>query len=114
VLPSCGETGEPAERRARTGCDVASVRDVLTASDEPTVVVAHSYGGIVTAEAATGVDCVRQLLFVSTTCRVGRASLIRRSTPSVSRLRPTAARSPSEWSLVETPRRLRPDITTGH
>ena len=28
----------------------------LTASDEPTVVVAHSYGGIVTAEAAAGVD----------------------------------------------------------
>ena len=36
--------------------DVAAVRQVLTASDEPTVVVAHSYGGIVTAEAAAGVD----------------------------------------------------------
>jgi pimeloyl-ACP methyl ester carboxylesterase len=33
--------------------DVAEVRQVLAASDEPTVVVAHSYGGIVTAEAAT-------------------------------------------------------------
>ena len=39
--------------------------DVLTASDEPTVVVAHSYGGIVTAEAAAGVDAVRHLLLVS-------------------------------------------------
>jgi pimeloyl-ACP methyl ester carboxylesterase len=45
--------------------DVAAVRQVLTASDEPTVVVAHSYGGIVTAEAATGVDTVRHLLLVS-------------------------------------------------
>jgi pimeloyl-ACP methyl ester carboxylesterase len=38
---------------------------VLTASDEPTVVVAHSYGGIVTAEAAAGVGAVRHLLLVS-------------------------------------------------
>jgi pimeloyl-ACP methyl ester carboxylesterase len=37
----------------------------LAASDEPTVVVAHSYGGIVTAEAAAGVDAVRHLLLVS-------------------------------------------------
>ncbi len=32
---------------------------------EPTVVVAHSYGGIVTAEAAAGVSSVRHLLLVS-------------------------------------------------
>lgn len=38
---------------------------MLTASDEPTVVVAHSYGGIVTAEAAAGVEAVRHLLLVS-------------------------------------------------
>jgi hypothetical protein len=31
-------------------------------SDEPTVVVADSYGGIVTAEAAAGVRSVRHLL----------------------------------------------------
>jgi pimeloyl-ACP methyl ester carboxylesterase len=37
----------------------------LTASDEPTVLVAHSCGGIVTAEAAAGVDAVRHLLLVS-------------------------------------------------
>jgi pimeloyl-ACP methyl ester carboxylesterase len=66
ALPSCGETGEP------TGAggpglaeDVGAVREVLTANDEPTVVVAHSYGGIVTAEAAAGIGTVRHLLLVS-------------------------------------------------
>ncbi|WP_042405963.1 alpha/beta hydrolase [Streptacidiphilus carbonis] len=66
ALPSCGETGGP------TGAhgpglteDVAAVREVLMASDEPTVVVAHSYGGIVTAEAVAGVAAVRHLLLVS-------------------------------------------------
>jgi pimeloyl-ACP methyl ester carboxylesterase len=66
ALPSCGETGEP------TGAggpglpeDVAAVRQVLNASDEPTVVVAHSYGGIVTAEAAADLNSVRHLLLVS-------------------------------------------------
>ncbi len=66
ALPSCGETDAPV---GATGPglaeDVAAVRHVLTASDEPTVVVAHSYGGIVTAEAAAGVDAVHHLLFVS-------------------------------------------------
>src|SRR3954468_13582884 len=66
ALPSCGETGEPTDAEGPgLAEDVASVRRVLTASDEPTVVVAHSYGGIVTAEAAAGVDAVRHLLFVS-------------------------------------------------
>ncbi len=66
VLPSCGETGEPTGAQGPgLAEDVASVRRVLTASDEPTIVVAHSYGGIVTAEAATGVDAVRHLLLVS-------------------------------------------------
>src|ERR1700761_4490065 len=62
LLPSCGETGAQGAGLAE---DVASVREVLTASDEPAVVVAHSYGGIVTAEAAAGVDAVRHLLLVS-------------------------------------------------
>ncbi|MFF8285819.1 alpha/beta fold hydrolase [Streptomyces albus] len=66
ALPSCGETGLP----AGTGGpglpeDVAAVRQVLLDSDEPTVVVAHSYGGIVTAEAAAGVGSVRHLVLVS-------------------------------------------------
>jgi pimeloyl-ACP methyl ester carboxylesterase len=66
ALPSCGEAGRP----AGTGGpglpeDVAAVRQVLQDGDEPTVVVAHSYGGIVTAEAAAGVRSVRHLLLVS-------------------------------------------------
>ena len=66
VLPSCGETGKRMDAQGPgLAEDVASVRDVLIASDEPTVVVAHSYGGIVTAEAAAGVDAVRHLLLVS-------------------------------------------------
>src|SRR6476620_2060387 len=66
ALPSCGETGAPADA-AGPGLadDVAAVRHVLTASDEPTVVVAHSYGGIVAAEAAAGVEAVRHLLLIS-------------------------------------------------
>src|SRR4029077_17841502 len=63
---SCGETGEPTGTQGPgLSEDVAAVRGVLTASDEPTVVVAHSYGGIVAAEAATGVEAVRHLLLVS-------------------------------------------------
>jgi pimeloyl-ACP methyl ester carboxylesterase len=65
-LPSCGETGEPVDA-AGPGLpeDVAAVRRVLMAGGEPTVVVAHSYGGIVTAAAAAGVGAVRHLLLVS-------------------------------------------------
>jgi len=62
LLPSCGETGELLGGLSE---DVAAVRTVLTASDEPTVLVGHSYGGIVIAEAAAGVESVRHLLFVS-------------------------------------------------
>jgi len=66
ALPSAGETG----LAAGTGGpglaeDVAAVRQVLRDSDEPTVVVAHSYGGIVTAEAAVKVESVRHLLLIS-------------------------------------------------
>jgi pimeloyl-ACP methyl ester carboxylesterase len=65
-LPSCGETGKsPAAQGPGLVEDVAAVREVLSASDESTVLVAHSYGGIVTAEAAAGVDAVRHLLLVS-------------------------------------------------
>jgi pimeloyl-ACP methyl ester carboxylesterase len=66
ALPSCGETGKtPDAQGPGLAEDVAAVREVLTAGDEPTVVVAHSYGGIVTAEAAAGVAAVRHLLLVS-------------------------------------------------
>lgn len=66
ALPSCGETG------AAVGADgpglaedVAAVRAVLEEGDEPAVVVAHSYGGIVTAEAAAGLTSVHHLLLVA-------------------------------------------------
>lgn len=66
ALPSCGETGAtPDGEGPGLADDVAAVREALTASDEPTVVVAHSYGGVVTAEAAAGVAGVRHLLLVS-------------------------------------------------
>lgn len=66
ALPSCGETDAPVSAAGPgLGEDVAAVRAALTASDEPTVVVAHSYGGIVAAEAAAGVDAVRHLVLVS-------------------------------------------------
>jgi pimeloyl-ACP methyl ester carboxylesterase len=66
AMPSCGETGErPNAQGPGLGEDVAALRHILTASDEPTVVVAHSYGGIVTAEAAASIEAVRHLLLVS-------------------------------------------------
>ncbi len=65
-LPSCGEAGTPGGTDGPgLAEDVAAVRRVLQDGDEPTVVVAHSYGGIVTAEAAAGVAGVRHLLLVS-------------------------------------------------
>ncbi|MDQ6751169.1 MAG: alpha/beta hydrolase [Actinomycetota bacterium] len=65
-LPSCGETGVPAGLEgAGLPEDVAAVRELLKDGDEATVVVAHSYGGIVTAEAAAGIGSVRHLLLIS-------------------------------------------------
>ncbi|WP_217168939.1 alpha/beta fold hydrolase [Streptomyces sp. AC512_CC834] len=66
ALPSCGEGGLPGgEGGPGLAEDVAAVRQVLRADDEPTVVVGHSYGGIVTAEAAAGIESVRHLLLIS-------------------------------------------------
>ncbi|MBS1890564.1 MAG: alpha/beta hydrolase [Actinobacteria bacterium] len=66
ALPSCGETGAvPDAAGPGLAEDVAAVREVLGAGEEPTVVVAHSYGGIVVAEAAAGVPTVSHLLLVS-------------------------------------------------
>lgn len=66
ALPSCGEAGVPGGAGGPgLADDVAAVRQVLQHGDEPTIVVAHSYGGIVTAEAAAGVASVRHLLLVS-------------------------------------------------
>lgn len=65
-LPSCGEGARPAgvDGPGLTE-DVAAVRKVLQDGEEETVVVAHSYGGIVTAEAAADVASVRHLVLVS-------------------------------------------------
>ncbi|MFC5197195.1 alpha/beta fold hydrolase [Streptomyces kaempferi] len=66
ALPSCGEAGLPSGVGGPGLTeDVAAVRQVLHDSDEPTVVVAHSYGGIITAEAAAGIASVRHLLLIS-------------------------------------------------
>ncbi len=66
ALPSCGEAGAAAGAGGPgLAEDVEAVRAVLQQGAEPTVVVGHSYGGIVTAEAAAGVGSVQHLLFVS-------------------------------------------------
>jgi len=65
-LPSCGEAGAAAGAEG-PGLpeDVAAVRSVLEQGDEETIVVAHSYGGIVAAEAAAEVATVRHLVLIS-------------------------------------------------
>jgi pimeloyl-ACP methyl ester carboxylesterase len=66
ALPSCGETGAmPDGRGPGLAEDVAAVRAVLAQDGEPTVVVGHSYGGIVAAEAAAGIDSVEHLVFIT-------------------------------------------------
>jgi pimeloyl-ACP methyl ester carboxylesterase len=66
ALPSCGEGDRPAGPDGPgLSEDTAAVRAVLAASDEPTVLVGHSYGGIVAAGAAAGVESVRHMVFVS-------------------------------------------------
>ncbi len=66
TLPSCGETStRPNAEGPGLAEDVAAVRAVLSAGDEPTILVAHSYGGIVAAQAATDVGWVHHLLLVS-------------------------------------------------
>ena len=62
LLPSCGETGTSGGGLVD---DVLSVRSVLMDDDEPTIVVAHSYGGIVASEAIAGIDSVAHLLLIS-------------------------------------------------
>ncbi|WP_405738885.1 alpha/beta hydrolase [Streptomyces sp. NBC_01525] len=56
ALPRPGGVGGPGLPE-----DVAAVRQELQAGDEPTILVAHSYGGIVTAEAAAGIGAVRHV-----------------------------------------------------
>lgn len=66
ALPSCGEGDRPVGPVGPgLADDVAAVRSALLDSDEPTIVVGHSYGGIVVAEAAAGIDSVHHLLLIS-------------------------------------------------
>jgi len=66
ALPSCGEAGVPAGTDGPgLAEDAAALRGLLQATDEPAVVVAHSYGGIVAAQAAAGVAAVAHLVLVS-------------------------------------------------
>ena len=66
LLPSCGESGAPAGIDGPgLSEDVAVVRQELLASEEATIVVGHSYGGIVVAEAAAGIASVRHLVLIS-------------------------------------------------
>ncbi|MGX7677514.1 alpha/beta fold hydrolase [Jatrophihabitans sp. DSM 45814] len=66
ALPSCGETGRSAGAQGPgLSDDVAEVRQLLQSSDESTVLVVHSYGGIVAAEAAAGIDTVQHLVLIS-------------------------------------------------
>jgi pimeloyl-ACP methyl ester carboxylesterase len=66
ALPSCGESGRAAGPGGPgLSDDVVSLRQVLAQSDEATTVVAHSYGGIVTAEAAVDIAAVEHLVLIS-------------------------------------------------
>lgn len=64
ALPSCGPLDGPAERLGSLGDDVAAVR-AAAAGDEPVVLVAHSYGGMVVTAAAAGLANVRHLVYVA-------------------------------------------------
>ncbi|WP_375487071.1 alpha/beta hydrolase [uncultured Jatrophihabitans sp.] len=65
-LPSCGEgAAAPGAHGPGLTDDVAAVAAVLQDSAKPTVLVVHSYGGIVAAQAAVGAGAVRHALLVS-------------------------------------------------
>ncbi|WIY04307.1 alpha/beta hydrolase [Amycolatopsis mongoliensis] len=59
VLPSCER-----EPRGDLHDDAAAVRALLDASDEPAVLVGHSYGGVVITQAG-GHPAVRRLVYVT-------------------------------------------------
>lgn len=61
LLPSCGERGAPTSRFGLAD-DAAALRTAIERDPEPAVVVAHSYGGMVTAEAGAG---AAHLLYIS-------------------------------------------------
>ncbi|WP_354698501.1 hypothetical protein DSM112329_04183 [Paraconexibacter sp. AEG42_29] len=66
ALPSCGETGAtPGPDGPGLPEDVAALRALLAEAKEPTIVVAHSYGGIVAAEAVADVAGIHHLVLIS-------------------------------------------------
>ena len=65
ALPSCGEAGvAPTGTGPGLADDAAAVRAALDGS-EPSIVVAHSYGGMVVSEAAAGHPGVACLVYIS-------------------------------------------------
>ncbi|WIB61652.1 alpha/beta hydrolase [Curtobacterium sp. MCLR17_007] len=64
ALPSCGEGGSTEVAADGLAADAAALRHVLDQLDDDTVVVGHSYGGTVIAEAGHH-PAVAHLLFVS-------------------------------------------------
>jgi pimeloyl-ACP methyl ester carboxylesterase len=65
VLPSCGETGTaPTFHGPDLFDDADALRDLL-GDGEPSVVVAHSYGAMVAAQATAGLTSVRALVALS-------------------------------------------------
>lgn len=57
-LPSSGQGGDLA-------ADAAVVRAAIESSDEPAILVGHSYGGVVITEAAAGLPQVRHLVYLA-------------------------------------------------
>jgi pimeloyl-ACP methyl ester carboxylesterase len=68
-LPSSGGTGGLTE-------DAALVRATVESQDGPTVVVGHSYGGIVITEATAGLTSVQHLVYVCAFMIDAGASLV--------------------------------------
>lgn len=68
ALPSCGETGLAVGTGGPSLAeDVAAVRAHLASRTGDVVVVAHSYGSVVAAEAAAGLPGVRHVVVVAGT-----------------------------------------------
>lgn len=65
ALPSCGETGVPPTGRGPDLFDDAAALRELLDDGVPSVVVAHSYGAMVTAQATAGLESIRHLVAVS-------------------------------------------------
>ncbi|MBO0850861.1 MAG: alpha/beta hydrolase, partial [Pseudonocardia sp.] len=63
-LPSCGPSGDD-EPLGDLDADVAAVRRAAGGSTQPTVLVGHSYGGMVITGAAAGLENVRHLVYVA-------------------------------------------------